>query len=102
MAAEAAREPGACLRLILEGEVAPGCAIDVEALAGAVRRRPGAARGRRPHAARRTTSGRSPASARCAAGSSRRLLQSDDPAAGEAVLAGLRALDGHAEVLGAH
>jgi hypothetical protein len=29
------------------------------------------------------------------------MLRSDDPVAGEAVLAGLRALDGHAEVLGA-
>ena len=31
-----------------------------------------------------------------------RMLERDDPAAAEAVLAGLRALDGHAEVLGAH
>ena len=101
MAAEAAREPGACLRLILEGEVAPGCAIDVDALeerfGGGLeqlvvvdRTRP--AYDLRAIAAERSVRGRFVA----------RLLESDDPAAGEAVLAGLRALDGHAEVLGAH
>ncbi len=101
VAAAAAREPGACLRLILEGEVAPGCAIDVDALeerfgAGLEqlvvvdRTRP--AYDLRAIAAERSVRGRFVA----------RLLESDDPAAGEAVLAGLRALDGHAEVLGAH
>jgi exonuclease SbcD len=101
VAAAAAREPGACLRLILEGEVAPGCAIDVDALeerfGGGLeqlvvvdRTRP--AYDLRAIAAERSVRGRFVA----------RLLESDDPATGEAVLAGLRALDGHAEVLGAH
>jgi DNA repair exonuclease SbcCD nuclease subunit len=99
-AAEAAREPGACLRLVLEGEIAPGCAVDVAALserlgAGleelviADRTRPAydlEAIGRE-----RSVRGRFV----------QRMLASDDPVAGEAVLAGLRALDGHAEVLGA-
>jgi exonuclease SbcD len=100
VAAEAAREPGACLRLVLEGEVAPGCAVDPEALserlgAGleelvlADRTRP--AYDLESIARERSVRGRFVA----------RMLRSDDPAAGDAVLAGLRALDGHVGVLGA-
>jgi DNA repair exonuclease SbcCD nuclease subunit len=99
-AAEAAHEPGACLRLVLEGEVAPGCAVDLEALSERLsagleelvlvdRTRP--AYDLQAIARERSVRGRFVA----------RMLRSDDPAAGEAVLAGLRALDGHAEVLGA-
>jgi DNA repair protein SbcD/Mre11 len=100
VAAAAKREPGACLRLVLEGEVAPGCAVDPAVLregCGDVldelvlidRTRP--AYDLDALARERSVRGRFVA----------RMLQSDDPAAGEAVLAGLRALDGHAEVLGA-
>lgn len=99
-AAEAAREPGACLRLVLEGEVAPGCAVDAGALAErlgagveelviADRTRP--AYDLRAIARERSVRGRFV----------ERMLASDNPLAGEAVLAGLRALDGHTEVLGA-
>jgi DNA repair exonuclease SbcCD nuclease subunit len=99
-AAAAAREPGACLRLVLEGEVAPGCCVDLDALADRLaggleqlvlvdRTRP--AYDLEAIARERSVRGRFVA----------RMLRSDDPAAGEAVLAGLRALDGHAEVLGA-
>jgi DNA repair exonuclease SbcCD nuclease subunit len=101
VAAEAEREPGACLRLVLEGEVAPGCAVDMdvirerfgaglEELVLADRTRP--AYDLQAIARERSVRGRFVA----------RMLRSDDPAAAEAVLAGLRALDGHAEVLGAH
>jgi DNA repair protein SbcD/Mre11 len=98
--AEAAREPGACLRLVLEGEIAPGCAVDTGALAerlGAAVEELVIADHTRPAydlqaiARERSVRGRFVA----------RMLRSDDPVAGEAVLAGLRALDGHAEVLGA-
>jgi DNA repair protein SbcD/Mre11 len=98
--AEAAREAGACLRLILEGEVAAGCAVDVDALAerfgGDLEQlvvvdctRP--AYDLQAIARERSVRGRFVA----------RMLARDDAVAGEAVLAGLRALDGHAEVLGA-
>jgi DNA repair exonuclease SbcCD nuclease subunit len=101
VSAEAAREQGACLRLILEGEVAPGCTIDRDALSerfGADleqlvvvdRTRP--AYDLQAIARERSVRGRFVA----------RMLERDDALAGEAVLAGLRALDGHAEVLGAH
>ena len=101
VSAEATREQGACLRLILEGEVAPGCAIDRDALSerfGADleqlvvvdRTRP--AYDLQAIARERSVRGRFVA----------RMLERDDALAGEAVLAGLRALDGHAEVLGAH
>jgi DNA repair protein SbcD/Mre11 len=100
VAAAAAREPGACLRLILEGEVAPGCAIDadvlderfgagLEQLVVVDRTRP--AYDLELIGRERSVRGRFVA----------RMLASGDAAAGEAVLAGLRALDGHAEVLGA-
>jgi DNA repair protein SbcD/Mre11 len=99
-AAQAAREAGACLRLVLEGEVAPGCSVDVDALTERLgsrleelvlvdRTRP--AYDLEAIVRDRSVRGRFVA----------RMLRSDDPAAGEAVLAGLRALDGHAEVLGA-
>ncbi|HET7172337.1 MAG TPA: metallophosphoesterase [Gaiellales bacterium] len=100
VSAEASREAGACLRLVLEGEVAPGCVLDVgaltERLGGGLeelvlvdRTRPAydlEAIAREPSVRGRFVA---------------RMLGSDDPAASEAVLAGLRALDGHAEVLGA-
>ena len=99
--AEVAHAPGACLRLILEGEVAPGCAIDRDALSERLggdleqlvvvdRTRP--AYDLQAIARERSVRGRFVA----------RMLVRDDAVAGEAVLAGLRALDGHAEVLGAH
>ena len=100
VSAAAEREPGACLRLVLEGEIAPGCAIDpavvrercgggLEELVVVDRTRP--AYDLQAIARERSVRGRFVA----------RMLRSDDPAAGDAVLAGLRALDGHAEVLGA-
>ena len=101
VSAEATREQGACLRLILEGEVAPGCAIDRDALSerfGADLEQLVVVDRTRPAydlqviARERSVRGRFVA----------RMLERDDALAGEAVLAGLRALDGHAEVLGAH
>jgi DNA repair protein SbcD/Mre11 len=100
VSSEAEREHGACLRLILEGEIAPGCAVDLavirercsaglEELVLTDRTRP--AYDLQAIARERSVRGRFVA----------RMLGSDDPCAGEAVLAGLRALDGHAEVLGA-
>ena len=98
--AAAASEAGACLRLVLQGEIAPGCTVDLDALSERLgdgleelvlvdRTRP--AYDLEAIARERSVRGRFVG----------RMLRSDDPAAGEAVLAGLRALDGHAEVLGA-
>ena len=80
--------------------MAPGCAVDAGALAErlgagveelviADRTRP--AYDLRAIARERSVRGRFV----------ERMLASDNPLAGEAVLAGLRALDGHTEVLGA-
>ena len=99
-AAEVAREPGACLRLVLDGEIAPGCAVD----AGALAERLGAGVEELVIADRTRPAYDLQAIARERSVRGRfveRMLRSDDPLAGEAALAGLRALDGHTEVLGA-
>jgi DNA repair protein SbcD/Mre11 len=96
----AAAEAGASLRVVLTGEIEPGCAVDTASLsercaAGltelAVVDRTVPAYNLDALAHEASVRGRFVA----------RLLQSDDPAAGEAILAGLRALDGRPEVIGA-
>jgi hypothetical protein len=96
----AAAEAGASLRVVLTGEIEPGCAVDTASLsercaAGltelAVVDRTVPAYNLDALAHEASVRGRFVA----------RLLQSDDPAAGEAILAGLRALDGRPEVVGA-
>jgi DNA repair exonuclease SbcCD nuclease subunit len=101
VAAAAACEPGACLRLILEGEVAPGCAVDRDALSerfGDGLEQLVVVDGTRPAYDLETIARERSVRGRFVA----RMLERDDAVAAEAVLAGLRALDGHAEVLGAH
>ncbi len=96
----AVAEGTASLRAVLTGEIEPGCEIDTAALqercrAGltelAVVDRTAPAYDLERIAAEPSVRGRFVA----------RLLGSGDPAAGEAILAGLRALDGRAEVIGA-
>jgi len=95
-----AAEAGASLRVVLTGEVEPGCEIDAAALserccAGltelAVVDRTVPAYDLEALAGEATVRGRFVAT----------LLRSADPAAPEAILAGLRALDGRPEVIGA-
>lgn len=95
-----ASESGASLRVVLTGEIEPGCEIDAGALAErcrgglaelAVVDRTVPAYDLDAIAAEASVRGRFVA----------RLLASADPAAGEAILAGLRALDGRPEVIGA-
>ncbi|HYX85444.1 MAG TPA: metallophosphoesterase [Gaiellales bacterium] len=100
IAAAAAGPPGASLRVLIEGEVAPGCVVDPESLAErcvaefaelVVVDRTRAAYDLAEIAQERSVRGRFAA----------RLLARGDAAGREAALAGLRALDGHTEVLGA-
>ena len=93
-------ESGASLRVVLTGEIEPGCEIDAGALAErcrdglaelAVVDRTVPAYDLDAIAAEASVRGRFVA----------RLLASADPDAGEAILAGLRALDGRPEVIGA-
>lgn len=94
----AAAEAGASLRVVLTGEIEPGCEIDTAALAErcghglaelAVVDRTAPAYDLDAIAAEASVRGRFVA----------RLRASADPDAGEAILAGLRALDGRPEVL---
>jgi DNA repair protein SbcD/Mre11 len=93
-----AAEAGASLRIVLSGEIAPGCEIDPAALAErcrggltelAIVDATAPAYDLDSIAAETSVRGRFVA----------RLLSSGDPDAGEAILAGLRALDGRAEVI---
>jgi len=95
-----AEEPGASLRAVLTGEIEPGCVIDTASLAErcragltelAVVDRTVPAYDLERLAGEGSVRGRFVA----------RLLGSADPDAHEAILAGLRALDGRAEVIGA-
>jgi exonuclease SbcD len=98
--ATAAGEPGACLRVVLTGEIEPGCEISPASLtercgAGltelAVVDETVPAYDLDALAREESVRGRFVA----------RLLHSAEPEAGEAILAGLRALDGRKEVIGA-
>jgi DNA repair exonuclease SbcCD nuclease subunit len=98
VATAAAQEPGASLRVVLTGEIEPGCEINVRSIsercgAGltelAVIDRTVPAYDLDALARERSVRGRFVA----------RLRHSGDPAAHEAILAGLRALDGRAEVI---
>jgi DNA repair protein SbcD/Mre11 len=93
-----AAEAGASLRVVLTGEIEPGCEIDTAALADrcgegltelAIVDRTAPSYDLDALAAEPSVRGRFVA----------RLLASADPAAGEAILAGLRALDGRSEVI---
>ena len=100
LCAAAAAEAGASLRVVLTGEIEPGCAVDTASLAERC------AAGLTELAVVDRTVPAYNLDALAHEGSVRgrfvaRLLQSDDPAAGEAILAGLRALDGRPEVIGA-
>jgi DNA repair exonuclease SbcCD nuclease subunit len=96
--AEAARHPGVSLWVTLEGEVQPGCEVAVALLEERcrdglrelrVRDRTRPAYDLERLAGERSVRGRFVA----------RLLRSDDPHAREALLAGLRALDGREELV---
>ena len=100
LSAAAAAEAGASLRIVLTGEIEPGCAVDTASLAERC------AAGLTELAIVDRTVPAYDLQALAQEGSVRgrfvaRLLGSDDPAAGEAILAGLRALDGRTEVIGA-
>ena len=98
--AAASTEAGASLRVVLTGEVEPGCEIDPASLA----ERCGAGLTELAVADRTVPAYDLDELAREGSVRGRfvaRLLHSDDPDAGEAILAGLRALDGRTEVIGA-
>jgi len=98
VATVAAEEPGASLRVVLTGEVEPGCEIDARSIAERC------AAGLTELAVVDRTVPAYDLDALAREGSVRgrfvaRLLRSGDPDAHEAILAGLRALDGRAEVI---
>ena len=98
VATAAAEEPGASLRVVLTGEIEPGCEIDAHSIS----ERCGA--GLTELAIVDRTVPAYDLNALAREGSVRgrfvaRLLHSGDPDAHEAILAGLRALDGRAEVI---
>ena len=98
VATAAAEEPGASLRVVLTGEIEPGCEIDAHSLSERC------AAGLTELAVVDRTVPAYDLEALAREGSVRgrfvaRLLHAGDPDSHEAVLAGLRALDGRAEVI---
>ena len=100
MLAAAAAEPGASLRVVLTGEIEPGCEISPASLA----ERCGAGLTELAVVDQTVPAYDLDAVAREESVRGRfvaRLLHSAEPEAHEAILAGLRALDGRKEVIGA-
>jgi DNA repair protein SbcD/Mre11 len=98
VATVAAEEPGASLRVVLAGEIEPGCEIDARSISERC------SAGLTELAVVDRTVPAYDLDALAREGSVRgrfvaRLLHSGDPDAQEAILAGLRALDGRAEVI---